>query len=65
MEAAFRHIKEEGVIGSKEKEHRQEAEGEGLSEGGDSGDHRRDKDQCQQNEYAGEGIQEDERLKEA
>jgi hypothetical protein len=65
MEAAFRHMEKEGVIGSEEKEHRKEAQSEGLSKGGGSGDHRRGKDQRQQNEYAGESIQEDERLKEA
>ena len=61
MEIAFRHVKEEGVIGSEEVERRQEAEGEGLSEGG----YRGDEDQCRQNEYVGESIQEDERLEEA
>ncbi len=34
MEAAFRHVEEEDVIGNEEVEHRQEAEGEGLPEGG-------------------------------
>jgi len=61
MEASFRHVEEEGVIGSKEKEHQQEAGGDGLSEGG----YRGHKNQCGQNQYVGEGIQEDEWLKEA
>jgi len=61
MEIAFRHVKEESVIGSEEVECRQEAEGEGLSEGGPEGD----EDQCGENEYVGESIQEDERLEEA
>jgi hypothetical protein len=61
MEAAFRHVEEEGVTGSEEVECRQEAEGEGLSEGG----YRGDEDQCGQNEYVGESIQEDERMEEA
>jgi hypothetical protein len=54
-------MKEEGVIGSEEVERRQEAEGEGLSEGG----YRRDEDQCGENECIGERIQEDERVEEA
>ena len=61
MEIAFRHVEEEGVIGSEEVERRQEAEGEGLSEGGPGGD----EDQCGENEYVGESIQEDERVEEA
>jgi hypothetical protein len=61
MKIAFRHVKEESVIGSEEVERRQEAEGEGLSEGGPDGD----EDQCGENEYVGESIQEDERLEEA
>ena len=61
MEAAFRHVEEEGVIGGEEVERRQEAEGERLSEGG----YRGDENQCGQNEYVGEGIQEDERAEEA
>ena len=60
MEAAFRHVEEEGVIGSEEVEHRQEAEGKGLSEAG----YRGDEDQWGQNEYVGESIQEEERLEE-
>jgi len=54
-------VKEESVIGSEEVECRQEAEGDGLSEGGPEGD----EDQCGENEYVGESIQEDERLEEA
>jgi len=61
MEAAFRHVEEEGVIGSEEVECRQEAEDEGLWEGG----YRGDEDQCGENEYVREGIQEDERVEEA
>jgi len=61
MEAAFRHVEEEGVIGSEEVECRQEAEAEGLSESG----YRGDEDQCGQSKYVGESIQEDERLEEA
>ena len=40
MEAAFRHVEEEGVIGSEKVEGRQEAQGEGLLEGGYRGDER-------------------------
>jgi hypothetical protein len=36
-------MEEEGIIGSEEIERRQEAEGEGLSEGGPNGD----QDQCE------------------
>jgi len=60
MKAAFRHVEEEGVIGSEEKEHRQEAECESLPEGG----YRGNEDQYGQNEYVGESIQEDARLEE-
>ena len=61
MEASFRHVEEEGVIGCEKVERRQEAEGEGLSEGGPEWD----EDQCGQNDYVGERIQEDERLEKA
>jgi hypothetical protein len=61
MEAAFRHVEEEDVIRSKEVEHRQKAECEGLSEGGPKGD----EDQCGHNEYVRESMQEDERVEEA
>jgi hypothetical protein len=61
MEAAFRHVKEEDVIRSKEVERRQEAEYKGLSECGPKGD----EDQCGHNEYVGESMQEDERVEEA
>jgi hypothetical protein len=60
VEAAFRQVEEEGVIGSQEIEHRQMAEGEGLSEGCC----RRDEDQWGHNEYVGESIQEEEGLEE-
>jgi hypothetical protein len=42
MEIAFRHVKEEGVIGSEEVERGEEAEGEGLSQGGSI----REENQC-------------------
>jgi len=61
MKMAFRHVKEEGVIGSEEVERWQKAEGEGLSEGGPKGD----EDQCGENECVGESIQEDKRVEEA
>ena len=54
-------MKEEGVIGGEEVERRQEAEGEGLSEGGPEGE----EDQCGENECVGESVQEDERVEEA
>jgi len=38
MEIAFRHVKEESVIGSEKVERWQEAESEALSEGGYRGD---------------------------
>jgi hypothetical protein len=60
MEAAFRHVEEKKVIGSEEKERWQEAEGEGLSEGGC----RRDEDQWGKNECIGESIQQEKRLEE-
>ena len=61
MKVAFRHVEEEGVIGSEKVERRQEAEGEGLAEAGCGGD----EDQHGKNEYVGESIQGDERLEEA
>jgi hypothetical protein len=38
MKIAFRHVKEEGVIGSEEVKRGEEAEGEGLSQGGSIGE---------------------------
>ena len=61
MEIAFRHVKEEDVMGNEEVERWQEAEGEGLSEAGPKGD----EDQCGENDDVGESIQEDERVEEA
>ena len=61
METLFRHVEEEGVIGSEEVECRQDAEGKGLSEGGPQ----RDEDQYGEHEYIGESTQEDERVEEA
>jgi hypothetical protein len=61
MEAIFRHGEEKKGIGSEEIERWQEAEGEGLSEGGC----RRGEDQWGQNESVGESVQEDEWFEEA
>jgi hypothetical protein len=61
METAFRHVKEESVIGNEEVERRQETEGESHSESG----YRGGEDQYGENEYVGESIQQDEGLEEA
>jgi hypothetical protein len=61
MKITFRHVKEKGVIRSQKIYRRQEAEGEGFSEGEPKGD----EDQCGKNEYVWESIQEDKRPEEA